>query len=298
MNFKSFRARFIIFFLVISGFSFTIPIILRSAPAQATILPTSATSPTITRVERFPDENAVRVHWSNPTSDGGTSITDYAYLLQGGYYTSSTFTNMQEGFTVSGTDFSFTITGLTRCDCIPYTIQIASVRSGQIIDPSSPIGVTFQTQDPPLSFTAAIPTTDGFTFSIKNWVDPASYALFDSSGKQQFVNGVAIGSPLPVSVGSFSYSGSGSIGESAIMGPIVGDTIYGPSILKLTGIFGSDSQSIRVGGPDASGTFTVTGVPKGAKVSVTIAKRPLLCSNYTPAFCSEIVASTVTGTTL
>jgi len=255
--------------LILASLTFTL--LNFESSAKAVVLPSSATSPVITKVENFPDTNTVKIHWTTPQSDSGSPITDYAYLIQGGYFTSANFVSMNQAYTLSGNDFTFTISGLVRCECIQYTIQIASMRRGQIFDPSRQVGVWFPEQDPQLVLSSTTALNGGFTFSANDWVDPKLYPALSQYN-------LALGaSGLPI-------------------GPAIGDTIYGPFIFKVSAIYGSDIATVKVDGPDSSGLFTVSGVPTGARVGVTVVKRPITCSNLTiTTYCPEATAATVYG---
>jgi len=263
-----------------------------STKASATVLPTSATSPTITQVQEFPDIGAIRIHWSTPVNDSGAPITDYAYLIQGGSYYYASWVYLQQSYVVNGGDFSYTFTGLPRCDCITYHIQIAAVHGSQFLDPSRPTGTTFGYQDPAVAFTTPTPIPGGFTFTVSDWVNPSTYNLLPNYS--DYYNGYSQPDPNVLEIPSYSYSGPAVIMEKPYIGPIVGNVVYGPSVYKLTGIFGSSTAVVT--GPDQNGVFTVKGLSSGQTASVTIARHPVTCNEYAISYCEATTAATVTGT--
>jgi hypothetical protein len=260
MQSKKIRNYFVVALLAASNF-------LLNSPTWAEQINNSDYLPQINLVEKYPDQGTAIIHWEAPLrSLDDKPITDYAYRLSTPISASSSWTYMDLNYVLDGTDFSYTISSLVRCNlCAANLVQIAAVSEGIIQAATEPIQISYTSYTPEFKISSPVSNAKGFTFKIINVDGILDYSQKPALSKPYFKNNF----------------------ESVY---------YGPYYYKVTSITGA--KKVTVIGPNVDGEFDVIGLTSGQKVKITLARKPNTCSIYPYLYCSATRTVTVVGSSL
>ena len=195
--------------------------------------------PTIQMVEAFPNSGSATVTWTGPSDDQNYGVTDYAYSInEDGVFKG--FIAMGNGFSLNGSTYSYSISGLGRG--VVNSISIAPVQLGVVnnVAASIPFSFNWPASDVLSTKVKTTSNTNGWSARITN-----TFMASDTSGKPtKLIDNY--------STNQYGYR-----------------ITYSPNVsFQVTAVYGAINP--KVVGPDSDGKLTVTGINKGQLVGVTL----------------------------
>lgn len=166
-------------------------VVIRTAPSVA-----APAAPTLDSVN--PGDGSVTVAFT-PGSDGGATISNYDYSVDGG----SNWTTLSPASTAS----PIVLTGLTNGTT--YQVQIRARNSVGAGAPTSSVSVTPVATAPAITFSTPVRAADGFTVNVTNHDPDFVWAISPSAGA--VTQGAVVGSTLPLTVTGLSAGASATL---------------------------------------------------------------------------------------